>query len=135
MTNRKNDRYYNIDELIKDVDKLKNWRDPAEIEDFSEVYYKVQNTRCVCEINGKVTYYPIEVLNATQEVILQKFPKMSDDMEQDAMIFYMTIYNLAQKNHGIIPSYYGMPYPTTQEEFDELANSCKKYLENQPQPN
>lgn len=135
MTNRKNDRYYNIDELIKDVDKLKNWRDPAEIEDFSEVYYKVQNTRCVCEINGKVTYYPIEVLNATQEVILQKFPKMSDDMEQDAMIFYMTIHNLAQKNHGIIPSHYGLPQPTTQEEFDELANSCKKYLENQPQPN
>lgn len=134
MTNRRNDQYYNIEELIKDVEKLGDWRDPAQKEAFSEVYYKLQNTYCVCEINGKVTYYPIDIVNATQDVCLQKFPKPEGELEEQASFFYMDILYMAQKNHGIVPKHCGMPRPTEQKDYDELVNSCKKYLENQPQP-
>ena len=128
MTQRKNNRYYNINELIKDVEALGDWRDPSQLEAFSEVYYKMTNTGHACSSQKGMHYYPIDVFNAMHDVSSKKFPKQDGDLEIEATIFYGNIHDLAIKNHGAVSIYYISPLPFDKAEFDELSTSCKNYM-------
>ena len=128
MTENKIKKYHTLEELINDVEALGDWKDPAQQEAFSEVYFKMANTGNECHINGKLTYYPIDVYSAMKDVSSQKFPTPEGDLEIEASMFYSHIHNLAIKNHGpLIFSRIG-PETIEQAEYDQLVDSCKKYL-------
>ena len=134
MTQRKNNRYYNINELIKDVEALGDWRDPSQLEAFSEVYYKMTNTGHACSSQKGMHYYPIDVFNAMHDVSSKKFPKQDGDLEIEATIFYGNIHDLAIKTMELYQSIIYHHCHLTRQSSTNFQPLAKSIWQVTPQP-
>lgn len=155
-------RYNTIQELIEDVEKLGDWKDPAQKDAYFLILAKltvIQNGyRFEDELGTVNGYYPPYVTKAICKICSQKFPADDVPFDEDGRLKpgfpdysnYLVlpttglglsilaertnIYKITEEKFNV--SLHGVP--ATKEQVLSFMESCKNYLEmeneNQNQP-
>lgn len=126
MSNKDIKKYKTIEELERDVNSLGDWKDPAQQDAFFVVYEKLSNLGKEFLVDGKKTYFPIDVKFAVDEVCASKFPK--DESVESEEFYKKLSLRLALK--GSIHTMYSEPELLDKKEYTTFVDSCVKYLEN-----